>query len=109
MKSEKSHESVHHLWDLNNLSHNTTVVLVPKLTSGFKLLLPDVSLHTALSSELVLHQVCVVGGRDEIVAQREGHVLVDAPLLWVEDGALGRAQVHQKTIKGHDVQHFGWK
>lgn len=50
--------------------------------------LPDVSFHTALSSELVLHQVGVVRGGDEVMAQRLAHVLVDAPPLWVEDGAL---------------------
>lgn len=49
---------------------------------------PDVSLHTALSSELVLHQVRVVGGGDEVMAQRLAHVLEDAPLLWVKDGVL---------------------
>lgn len=50
--------------------------------------LPDVSLHTALSSELVLHEICVVRGRDEVMAQWLAHVLKDTPPLWVEDGAV---------------------
>ena len=49
---------------------------------------PDVSFHTALPSELVLHQVGVVGGGDKVMAQRLVHVLEDASPLWVEDGAL---------------------
>lgn len=49
---------------------------------------PDVSLHAAMSSELVLHEVGVVGGGDEVMAQRLAHVLEDAPPLCVKDGAL---------------------
>ena len=71
--------------------------------------LPDVPLHTALASELVLHQVRVVGGGDEVMAQRLAHVLEDAPPLWVEDGALSRTKVHQEPIKCHGIQQLGWK
>lgn len=70
---------------------------------------PDVSLHTALSSELVLHQVGVVGGGDEVMAQRLAHVLEDAPLLWVKDGVLSGAKVHQEAVKCHGIQQLGWK
>lgn len=50
--------------------------------------LPDVSLNAALSPKLVLHQIGVVGGGDEVMAQRLGHVLEDSLALGVEDGAL---------------------
>lgn len=51
-------------------------------------MLPDVSLHTAVSSELVLHQIGVVGGGDEVMAQRLAHVLEDPPAPRVEDRTL---------------------
>lgn len=70
---------------------------------------PDVSLHAAMSSELVLHEVGVVGGGDEIMAKRLAHVLEDAPPLWVKDGALSRAKVHQEAVKCHGIQHLCWK
>lgn len=38
------------------------------------------------------------------MAQGQGHVLVDALVLWVEDGTLGRAQVHQETINRHGLE-----
>lgn len=50
--------------------------------------LPYIPFHTAVSSELVLHQVGVVGGGDEIMAQRLAHVLEDTLPLWVKDGAF---------------------
>ena len=43
------------------------------------------------------------------MAQWLTHVLEDAPLLWVEDGALSRAKVHQESIKCHGIQQLGWK
>lgn len=55
---------------------------------------PDIPLHTAVSSELVFHKVRVVGGGDEVMAQGLAHVLVNAPTLRVKDGALIRAKVH---------------
>lgn len=71
-------------------------------------LLPDVSLHTALSSELVLHQVGVVGRWDEIMTEWLSHVLKDPPLLWVKNGAFSWAEVHQKAIKCHGIHALGW-
>lgn len=71
--------------------------------------LPDVSFYTALSSELVLHQVRIVGRGDKVMAQRLTHILEDAPSPWVEYGALSRAEVHQESVKCHGIQQLGWK
>lgn len=57
-----------------------------------------------MAPELVLQQVCVVRGGDEVVAQGQRHVLVDALVLWVEDRALGRAQVHQEAVNRHGLE-----
>lgn len=56
--------------------------------------LPDIPLHTAVSSELVFHKVCVVGGGNEVMAQGLAHVLVNTSMLRVKDAALFRAKVH---------------
>lgn len=71
-----------------DISSKATLSNHTRLRRLFQQALPDISLHTALSSELVLHQVGVVGGGDEVMAQRLAHVLEDAPPLWVKDGAL---------------------
>lgn len=65
----------------HQLYHNPAPFIGPAV-------LPDVSLHAALSPELVLHEICVVRGGDEVMAQWLAHVLEDAPPLWVEDGAI---------------------
>lgn len=53
-----------------------------------------VSLSAAGSFDLVLRQVCVVRGRDEVMVERLVHVLVNAFMGRVKDQALGLVQVH---------------
>lgn len=48
----------------------------------------DVCLQAAVSSQLVLQQVGVVRGGDEVVAERLAHVLVELSVLRFENGAL---------------------
>lgn len=48
----------------------------------------DVGLLAAVSSQLVLQQVRVVRGGDEVVAERSAHVLVKLPVLRPEYGAV---------------------
>lgn len=65
--------------------------------------LPDVALDAAVASELILYQVGVVGGGDEVVAEWLAHVLPQPPVLGVEDGALQGAEVHEEPIS---TQHM---
>lgn len=60
-----------------------------------------VGLCAAGSSELILHQVCVVWGGDVVVIEGLVHVLIQVFMSRVEDGALILVQVHQETIFGH--------
>lgn len=60
--------------------------------------LPDVALDAALAPDLVLYQVGVVGGGDEVVAERLAHVLPQCPVPGVEDGALRGAEVHEEPV-----------
>lgn len=69
----------------------------------------DISLHAARSFQLVLQQIGVMGRGDEIVTQRLAHVLVEALVLCVKDGALRRAQVHQEAIYGHSLAFFSYR
>jgi len=48
----------------------------------------DVCLQAALSPQLVLQEVGVVRGGDEVVAERLAHVLVELPVLGFKYGAL---------------------
>ena len=68
---------------------------------------PDVALHATLAPELVLHQVGVVRGGDEVMAERLVQVLEETAPPGVLDGALRRAQVHQEAVKGHGVELLG--
>jgi len=45
---------------------------------------PDVGLRAAVPGQLVLGEVGVVGGGDEVVRQRARHVLVNSGVLRVE-------------------------
>jgi len=65
--------------------------------------LPDVALDAALAPDLVLYQVGVVGGGDEVVAERLAHVLPQHPVPGVEDGALRGAEVHEEPVS---TQHM---
>ena len=60
-----------------------------------------VRLQAALPPELVLQQVCVMGGGEEVVAEWLAHVLVEVLVLHVEDGALLRAQVQLEAVQRH--------
>lgn len=60
---------------------------------------PGIHVHPGLRHQLVAHQVGVVRGGDEVVAQRLGHVLVHVVVLWVEDVPSWAAHVICKTWK----------
>lgn len=65
--------------------------------------LPDVALDAAVAPDLVLYQVGVVGGGDEVMAEWLVHVLPQCPVLGIEDGALHGAEVHEEPIS---TQHM---
>lgn len=58
---------------------------------------PGVHVHPGLGHELVAHQVGVVRGGDEVVAQWLGHVLVHGVVFWVENVPGRTAHVVCKT------------
>lgn len=60
--------------------------------------LPDVALDAAVAPDLVLYQVSVVGGGDEVMAEGLAHVLPQCPVLGIEDGALRGAEVHEEPV-----------
>lgn len=60
-----------------------------------------VGLHTGVGRQLVPHQVGVVGAVDEVVAEGQGHVLVDATEPRVE-GTVARGK--QQVQKIHEGQ-----
>lgn len=65
--------------------------------------LPDISLHTTMPSELILHQVGIVGGGNKVMAQGLAQVLEDTPPPRVKNGALRGAKIHQEAIKRHGI------
>lgn len=67
----------------------------------YSIVLPDVTLDTAVSPELVLQQVGVVGGGDEVMAQWLAHVLVELLHSWVKNRAFGRDEIHQQAVDRH--------
>lgn len=56
-----------------------------------------------MPSELILHQVGIVGGGNKVMAQGLAHVLEDTPPARVKNGALRRAKIHQEAIKRHGI------
>lgn len=60
---------------------------------------PGVHIHPRLWHQLVTHQVGVVRGSDEIVAQRLVHVLVHVVVFWVENVPRWAAHIIRKTWK----------
>lgn len=69
--------------------------------------LPDVWLCAAVPCQLVLGEVCVVGGGDEVVCQWVLHVLVNPGMLWVKYTVLLRQHIHGETIGGHELVLLG--
>lgn len=69
--------------------------------------LPDVCLCAAVSCQLVLSEIGVMGGRDEVVCQRASHVLVNPSMLRVEHTVLLRQHVHGESIGGHELVLLG--
>ncbi len=67
----------------------------------------DVRLQAAVSSELVLQEVGVVWGGDEVVAKRLAHVLVKLSMLRIKYGALLWAEVHLEAIERHGALLLG--
>lgn len=59
----------------------------------------DVCLLAAVTSQLILHEIGIVGGRDEVVAKRLAHILMKLPELWFKYGAFLRAEVHLEAIE----------
>lgn len=69
--------------------------------------LPDVRLRAAVSGQLVLGEVGVVRGRDEVVSQRPSHVLVNSGVVRVESAVLLRQHVHGESVGGHELVLLG--
>lgn len=69
--------------------------------------LPDVGLGAAVSSQLVLGEVGVVGGGDEVVSQRLSHVLVNSAVLGVEHTVLLGQHVHGEAVGSHELVLLG--
>lgn len=63
----------------------------------------DVSLDTARSFELILQEIGVVRGGDEVVAERPAHVLVDVLVAGVEDQTVLLVQVHEEAVLGEQL------
>lgn len=68
--------------------------------------LPYICLCAAGSLQLVLHQICVVGGGDEVMVEGLGHVLVHTLVSGVENHTLWLVQVHKEPIFGHHLPLF---
>ena len=68
---------------------------------------PDVRLCAAGPSQLVLSEVGVVGGGDEVVCQWVFHVLVNPSMFRVQHTVLLRQHVHGETIGGHELVLLG--
>lgn len=69
--------------------------------------LPDVRLRAAVSRQLVLGEVGVVRGRDEVVCQRAPHVLVNSRVVGVENTVLPGQHVHGESVGGHELVLLG--
>lgn len=69
--------------------------------------LPDVCLCAAVSCQLVLSEIGVVGGRDEVVCQWVFHVLVNPSVFRVENTVLLRQHVHGESVGGHELVLLG--
>lgn len=63
----------------------------------------DVSLGAAGSFELILQEIGVVRGGDEVVAEWFAHVLVDVLVAGVEDHSVLLVQVHEEAILGEQL------
>lgn len=70
--------------------------------------LPDVGLGTARPFELVLHQIGVMGGGDEVMIDWLPHVLVHINVGGVEDETFQMGQVSQEAVFGHVLILLGW-
>lgn len=73
-------------------------------TNGF---LPDVSLCAAGPFQLILHEVGVVRGGDEVVVERLLHVLVHLCVLRIENHGLWIVQVHEEAIFAKQLFSLG--
>lgn len=69
---------------------------------------PYVSLHAALATKLVPHQVGVMGGVDVVVVQGLSHVLVKGVAGRIEDGSVLRAEVAQEAVHAQHMPKFAW-
>ena len=106
--------NTHTVWWINPLCLSPQDTIIHKQFSAFDAeteywVVPslDVSLQAAVSSQLVLQQVGVVRGGDEVVAERLAHVLVELSVLRFENGALLWAEVHLEAIEGHGALLLG--
>ena len=70
-------------------------------------LLPDVSLGAAGPFELILHQIGVVRGGDEVVTEGPAHVLIHLLVLCIEDHSFWMVQVHEEAIFGQQLLLLG--
>lgn len=69
---------------------------------------PDVCLSTARSFELVLHQVGVMGGGDEVMIEWLPHVLIHTDVGGVKDQTFQMGQIAQEAVFGHVVILLVW-
>lgn len=89
---------------VETLTSNSGEVLTLIPTISF---LPDVWLCAAVSSQLVLSEVGVVGGRDEVVCQWVFHVLVNPSMFRVDYTVLLRQHVNGESVGGHELVLLG--
>lgn len=68
---------------------------------GCEVCLPYVGLSAARAFKLILHQVSVVGGGDEVMVEGLAHILEHLLMSGVKDRALLLVQVHEEAILGH--------
>lgn len=69
--------------------------------------LPDVWFCAAVPGQLVLGEVGVVGGGDEVVCQRLCHVLINPCMIRVKRAVFLRQHVHGETIGCHELVLLG--
>jgi len=83
--------------NFKNVHDHVSALTFDAATAGLQH--PGVHVHPGLGHQLVAHQVGVVRGGDEVVAQRLVHVLVHFVVLGVEDVARRAASVVRDTWK----------
>lgn len=70
-------------------------------------MLPNVRLCAAGAFELILHEVGVVRGGDEVVVEGLAHILVHILVVWIQNHGIWVIQVHEEAIFGQQLLLLG--